>query len=358
MDISDTTFYSQCDLLDRLTSDRALTSRKIAFLVGAPLAAPDTEQDIGVPGVDGIVGLIREELSGRAETNQAFEEALKKPGVNVYQEAFKFLLGRRGQDCANQVIQRAVLNARYTKSDRTQPLLSDDKCLELERDLREWHIPRGLDALTKIAVDFPTFGKVILTTNFDPLISLGIAKHGGRSFRSILDRDGSLFKTHGDGSHIVHLHGYWYGCDTLHTPRQLNQLRPQLKSSLAHLLNNTTVVVLAYGGWDDIFTKTLMEVVDSDSSHPEIIWTFREADESAIRQKYANVLKNIGPGLDRARVTAFKGIEANYFLQQLLSELTTRFPPAAVAKAVDGTQSESPRESWRLVGLSHAASAT
>ena len=61
----------------------------------------------------------------------------------------------------------------------------------------------------------------MLTTNFDPLIGVSISAAGGTSFRTILHRDGNISLTEGDGSHIVYLHGYWFGSDTLHTPRLL-----------------------------------------------------------------------------------------------------------------------------------------
>src|SRR5207253_4932818 len=114
----------------------------------------------------------------------------------------------------------------------------------------------------------------ILTTNFDPLIEVAIQRAGGHYFRTMLHSDGNISQTEGNGCHVIHLHGYWHGCDTLHTTRQLSHPRPHLKDSLTHLLRNKLVVVCAYGAWDDAFTEALMDVVRDDTAYPEVIWTF------------------------------------------------------------------------------------
>lgn len=158
---------------------------------------------------------------------------------------------------------------------------------------------RGASALGALATEYPTrVGKAILTTNFDPLLSISIKAAGGTSYRTMLHRDGTLQQTSGDGTHIVHLHGFWTGADTLHTPRQLTQDRPRLKASLAHLLNGRTVVVLGYAGWDDIFTQALVDVTSDDLGSPEIIWCFFDPAPRLDDQ----LASRLSPGLDRGRV--------------------------------------------------------
>ena len=94
--------------------------------------------------------------------------------------------------------------------------------------------------------------------------------------RTMLHADGNLSQTEGTGCHVIHLHGYWYGSDTLHTARQLGQSCPRLKASLSSLLRNKLVVVCAYGGWDDAFTEALMDVVRDDTAHPETLYVLLE----------------------------------------------------------------------------------
>ncbi|EYF06769.1 hypothetical protein [Chondromyces apiculatus] len=88
---------------------------------------------------------------------------------------------------------------------------------------------------------------------------------------------------------MVHMHGYWYGTDTLHAPLQLGQERPQLRASLARLLTGRTLVVLAYGGWDDIFTRTLRDVSADQGAYPDALWCFYDRDPERIRRDNASV---------------------------------------------------------------------
>jgi tetratricopeptide (TPR) repeat protein len=112
------------------------------------------------------------------------------------------------------------------------------------------------------------------------------------------------------------LHGYWYGSDTLHTPRQLNQPRPRLKASLASLIKGVTLIVSGYGGWDDTFAEALMEVVLDDAAYPEIIWTFNAEQPEPAHA----LLERLGPGIDRGRVSLYSGIDCNVFFPQLLEK--------------------------------------
>jgi len=126
----------------------------------------------------------------------------------------------------------------------------------LEADLSGWHLNPGTEALGKLVAQFPNhFGKTLLTTNFDPLLEVAIQRVGGLFYKTVLHSDGNLGQTEASGCHVVHLHGFWLGTDTLHTARQLGQPRPHLKDSLRSLLRNKLVVVCAYGGWDDVSPK-------------------------------------------------------------------------------------------------------
>ena len=41
-------------------------------------------------------------------------------------------------------------------------------------------------------------------------------------------------------------------------------------------------MVLAYGGWLDVFTETLIEVVRDPGARPDVLWTFYKKEELAI----------------------------------------------------------------------------
>ena len=78
------------------------------------------------------------------------------------------------------------------------------------------------------------FADTVLTTNFDPLIELGIRKAGGQYFRTALTTDGNLAAGAGTVPHITYLHGYWYGTETLHTPAQLDTTTPFVGEVATH----------------------------------------------------------------------------------------------------------------------------
>ena len=142
----------------------------------------------------------------------------------------------------------------------------------LEKEVSAWVLPRSVDLFGELIVSCPdTFGVSVLTTNFDPRIEISISKHGGRFYRTVLHADGNLEQTVGQGTHIVHLHGYWYGHDSLHTHQQLLQERPQLKRSLERVIENSVLVVMGYSGWDDVITHALADILSDSASNPEIM---------------------------------------------------------------------------------------
>jgi hypothetical protein len=293
--------YDESALLARLTDGCIKNDREVVFLVGSALTAPNAADKPGVLGVRAIVELIRKEFESRPAELAAFDSDVAK-SANPYQAAFLFLLGRRGQQTANEVIKRAVWAARLRTEAGYVPTsgVSDDACRNLELDNDRWFLNPAVDAIGKLVSLYTSrFGTVLLTSNFDPLIEISIARARGKFFRTVLHRDGDLGQTRGDGCHVIHFHGYWYGADTLHTPRQLLQARPRLKSSLASILKGRTLVTIGYGGWDDVFMGALMELVGDDSASPDILWTLYEKEPDQNNP----LLERLAPGIDRGRVT-------------------------------------------------------
>jgi hypothetical protein len=165
----------------------------------------------GVPGVRGVIDLIRAEFDA---TQQIELERQLSANANPYQAAFSFLLGRRGQQAANQIIKRAVWQARSAVATKLASSFSlgentpDDVCRSLDADLDGWNLTPGVEAIGGLIARYPDhFGRAVLTTNFDPLLSVAIAQSRGTFFRTVLHRDGNLGQTEGSGCHIIHLHG-------------------------------------------------------------------------------------------------------------------------------------------------------
>ena len=320
------TYYESRALVD-LLCNASDSERNIIFLAGSALSVPDYVGGHGVPGVSGMMDLIRREFEGtQAETE--YVQNVTGCSADGYRRAFEFLHGHRGQDAANQVVRKAVWQALDTKNwppglAEVLPQDADDAiCKTLEKAVDAWILPRAVDALGNLLATYrDTFGGAVLTTNFDPLIEVSMLKHGGRFYRTVLHDDGKLSQTVAEGTHIVHLHGYWYGYDTLHTPHQLIQPRPQLGRSLGRVVEASTLVVLGYGGWDDVITRTLMGLLADSESNPQIVWAFHDHDPVTIERKNERLFDALAPGIARGRVLLYQGVDCSSLLTGIHEKL-------------------------------------
>jgi tetratricopeptide (TPR) repeat protein len=310
-------FHDETALLDRLSRGLKKHSQEAVFLVGAPMSAPTSPGSPGVPDAENIIKLIRSEFEDDPDQLSALNSILSGAHERRYQQAFLFLQGRRGQKIANDIVRRAVMASRVPESQFIGSNLSrfgDDEYRQMDLDVSGWVLTPGTESLGRLAAKYPErFGRAVLTTNFDPLVEVAIRRAGGTCSRTVLHSDGNLAQTEVSGCHVIHLHGYWYGSDTLHTARQLGQSRPRLQASLGSLLRNKIVVVCAYGGWDDAFTESLMNIVQDDAAYPEILWTFRSNAPSVNK----SLLDGLTPGIDRGRVDLYSGIDCHRFLPKL-----------------------------------------
>jgi len=315
-------FASEEDLLDRLTAQ----PEDMVFLVGSAVTAPGRTGEPGVPRVDGVIEQIRRAYT-RPEALARLEQALAAAPQQRYQAAFRHLQRTRGQDHANAIIRRCVLQARVPSS-RFPEVHQDiaegasELCRSLESDLEGWHLPPAVEALGRLLASSPAGARpVVLTSNFDPLVTVSVHRAGGRAFTTALHSDGGFAAIDGQGTLIVHFHGDWFRSDTLHTPAQLGQDRPRLAASLAQLLGARTLVVLGYGGWDDIFTRSLIQVIRGELAAIDVLWTFHGADPARLVEDHAGLLADLAPGIERARVLLYKGIDAHTFLPRLARTL-------------------------------------
>ncbi|TNB48052.1 hypothetical protein FF124_10755 [Martelella lutilitoris] len=309
-------YFDEEALFDRLTEGISGQNKEVLFVVGAPLTAPTAQISTGVLDVSGVTNLIRNYFSGTSSFSK-LEESLRNSS-NAYQQAFEFLSGRRGPHVAEQIIKLAVLNAHSSYEGDPQKngfsVPPDSVLIELEKNTSAWHLTPGVKSLGELCSKAPEiFGKKIITSNFDPLIEVSIESASGKAWRTVLFTDGDPLRSEASGCHVIHIHGFWVGSDCLHTGTQLSQKRPSLKNSILTLMKDKIVVVLAYGGWRDIFTDSLRALVANASEFPEIIWTFY-SDTPEIDEETLNFLQ---PGLDRGRVSLYRGIDCHRILPRL-----------------------------------------
>jgi SIR2-like domain len=319
---------------DALITFARNADKPVAFLVGAPLSE---DPGGGVPGVTPMMALVREEVRARDPLQlPRYEAALAgKSGGEAYQAALDWLLGNFGQTAVNHVVGAAVLKARKEGS----PTLFDDDGVA-----NDWYIPAGVRQLASlICANQSQFPGPILTTNFDPLLSLAIKAAGGRARLRIIQSDGGLahdVKRAGEVD-VVHLHGYWHDSDTLHTPTQLTADRPKLKASLQQILKQRALIVAAYGGWDDVFAHTLTEVAADDAAEVNVLWCFRETDGADVKRKYQRLLERVAPAITRGRFLCYGGIDCHSIFGEIAG--TSLAPPAMSATP------PSPLAGWELI---------
>lgn len=330
----DFAFNDVDSLLDRLGNGYE-KDREFVFLIGSGVTCP-AGLTRGVLGVTEIVNLIRNEFSNSISQpviQQLNAERARNP-ISEYQKAFEHLEVRRGQDFVNLIIRQAVLAARMTddplaqetKRLKVEEIRSDEcrhLCELLEKDIHHWHLRPGIKSLGKILVEFQqSFGNIVLTTNFDPLIKVSAKLAGGTTETWMLHGDAPLSWPSSDSvpCRIIHLHGSWAG-DTLHTTFVLEQERPNLDLNLANILSNRTLVVIGYGGWDDVFMKALVNTNRNPDARHNVLWTFFQGSSQWITENNRPFLNRLKGGFGGNRVVFHKGVDADMFFPALLKRL-------------------------------------
>lgn len=309
--------YDAKTLLDRLTKPHP--RRPYVFLFGSALTAP-CENVAGVPGVDGVVDLIREHYQRHYPSAVDTLNIALAGARNRYQAAFSDLLGRGGVDDADSIIRQAVLKA-YSGLPASDPH-NLESCKAAERCMKDWAVSPWLHALGRLLATRPVqLANLVLTTNFDPLIQVAIERAGGQHRTSVLSRDGRLGQNHGSGTHVVHIHGHWIASDLLHTQWQIKQPRPLLRDALRQIQEDLAIVAVGYGGWDDVFLQSLTELLKHGAGRAELLWAFYEDDEAKIRKNYATLLRKLKPGLDLGHVALYRGVDLRCLLPALCERL-------------------------------------
>ncbi|GAW67906.1 uncharacterized protein GPEL0_01f3997 [Geoanaerobacter pelophilus] len=314
---------------DALISAIKTSKKQISFLVGSPMSVDATGK--GVPGVSSMLEIIREVVQLEIPSElQRYDDAIRaKSGTSAYQTAMGWLQANVNQDAVNMVIRRAVIKSCLqvsTVGDLTNPTSDGEP--------EHWFITPGTKDLGLLTCCKDSrFHGPIITPNFDPLISLAIRAAGGRPSLKVLDSDGSLPKDveiDPDVRNVVHLHGFWRGSDTLHTPSQLRNQRPKLKASLQRLLRNHVLVVVAYGGWDDIFTSSLSDLLLDDQAELEVIWCFRESNVAIVKHEYASLLTSVSQAISRGRFRCYADINCETIFNEIINRLDLQIPPPPV----------------------------
>jgi hypothetical protein len=69
-------FYDQAALIERLTIGVQRSDQSVIFLVGSPITAPSRAGEPGIPGVNGVIDIIRNEFADPEQLAE-FEKAIR-----------------------------------------------------------------------------------------------------------------------------------------------------------------------------------------------------------------------------------------------------------------------------------------
>lgn len=301
----------------------AHTGDTVTFLFGSALTAPGTQpNELGVSDANQLIEDVISSFRGTPDFEALESTLTQSPPSHRYQAAMQFVIDCRGQDALNALIREAVLRARVPNS------LTDHDPEALEQDIAGWYLRPAVKAVGELVTHHPrVFSQPILTSNFDPLLEISLRKSGASAASIFLPADGQFANVFVPGTtKVVHFHGYWRGSDTLHTPAQLTRNRPQLKGALRSLMRDTTLVVMGYGGWADVFSRTLVEVISEQTEPLNVLWTFYSDSEEDIVTRNETLLNQLEP-LAGQRVVFYRGVDCHVLLPTLRDRLAEHSSP-------------------------------
>jgi len=311
-------------LLMRLTH-AVNTGQRVTFLIGSGVTCPSADgKERGIPGPLAMVTRARH-LFPNFEEVTLFDAAVNgATDGQKYQAAMQFVIECRGQPAVDGLIREVVLEARLNPSFGVKPEV-------IERDVSGWSLRPGIEALGLLIKNYPAvFQRPILTSNFDPLLEIAIRRAGGNAISINLPADGNFnsLVVNENIAQVVHFHGFWSEENTLHTPETLTRDRPLLAGNLQKLLQETVLVVIGYGGWNDVFTKTLLKVVSEQAQGINVLWTFYTNDIAQICERNGELLSSFSR-LPGQRIVPYAGVDCNHLFPKLLKSLNGPEKPVA-----------------------------
>jgi len=295
----------------------AKQGKKVTFLFGSGLTVQSQRlSERGVPSASAMVAKVVEMFAGTDQEAALACRIANADPAEQYQEAMRFLIQCYGQDSLNALVRNSVLEAREIGRIGTLDLS------KLDADINGWWLPPGIEALGYLPLQFQSvFDGPIFTSNFDPLIEIGVRKAGGQAATILLNTDGSFQHSILHNTiQVVHFHGYWLQSDTLHTALQLQQSRPQLAGALREILRDRLLVVMAYGGWRDVFTSTLIELAAENAEHMDVAWAFYADSDEYISKTHGKLIEALH-SRSGERIIFYKGVNCHTFLPDLLVRL-------------------------------------
>ncbi|NCG49727.1 SIR2 family protein [Serratia fonticola] len=273
------------DLIRRLSN-----SKEISFVFGSALTG--RREGIGILEPLGVVDFIQKKMYD-AGYQQPYDDYLKSNSdVLPYQAAFEFVAKNYGADEIYNIINEIVN-------------------LNVDPDTGKQKIPKAVKDFVKAIKDKKLKVKYIITTNFDTLIEEALAEENILYNSISIVPDSNINENANDLLTIVHIHGVWNKGDTMHTRNQLNQRRAKIEESIRNILDGHTMCIMAYGGWEDSFTRTLLTIVNNNQLRYSLVWCFYSNNDGAINKNYGHLESGLKEAISRERIQFYKGIDCS-----------------------------------------------
>jgi formylglycine-generating enzyme required for sulfatase activity len=294
-----------------------LGDRPVALIIGAGLSSeggPD-----GVPDAGWMLASIEHELTERGLGHRLERELVRFDSLEHYGRALDFVHQHAGAWLVDSLVSEAVLEARRVRTS-----------LEFEGDgqPQDWLLPPATVGLARLLVEHPdVFAGPVLTTNFDPLLSLAIEAAGGVVDRRIVGPDGSLEpnRPRRKGALLIHVHGYWRG-EPRHGPLYHMPSNRSARLVQSHLRDHR-ILVVGHRGRAGAITQALGQLAANSSG--EIWWCFHAPEELA-RVRDKQLLEQLASW----GANVLFGVDAH----QLFDELT--LAPAQQPRRLDSITNE------------------
>ena len=277
--------------------------RKISFLIGSAMSY---ENGYGCPNVNSMLSIIKEYLEETGMLDEEGKAIFEKPVTEAYQTIYEYLFKSGGDQQDIRKLMERYMDAAKNK------------------ETGEWDLTSGTNELARYISMNGAKVNNILTTNFDPFIKVSLENNGLKTVSHSLEYNSNVETVLNiDESHIniLHLHGH-YMKDTMHTKTQLESVRPKVKESIKKILSEcSSLYVIGYGGWEDIFIESLKEIVEEFNATYNIRWAFFTDRENDIILDNKNLLKILEPAIAKGRFHAYKGINCHKLFKDVNENL-------------------------------------
>lgn len=267
---------------------RIQKSEPFSLVLGAALTAEIDGK--GIPGVDRVPDFVLDYIKENDDEDDYYEHIGSKTSQEKYQASIQYVSDTFGQNAVNKIISEVVRS-------------------NIDESTGKSYIPQSVKGLAKLI----EIGKVktILTTNFDTLIEEELTNLGITHNSISIVSDSTIPRNSNELPTIVHLHGKWNEGDTMHTESQLSNNREKIQNSIRNIISRDNVYIMAYGGWEDSFTRTLASVVHDNDANFEISWCFYNPNAEYLDSNNRELFVKLSPATDRGRVKFFKGINCH-----------------------------------------------